>query len=217
MGILRSIGGIFVEYEKEGATDEGTSTPKKVTQEIPITHTSGVSAGPDASLIKRLEEGLKTAGAESCNTLFEIFDSMADEIADPAARLRASLKVVKRQGITTDAVLGDLGKLEQVLKEKEQAFEHDLERQIEREIAGRHSQAEQFDQAAAAKRLEIEKLRKEVVADEESRDRVQAETRAKEHEIEAVKATFIASLGVVQHRLAERRIMISSQQQGKGI
>lgn len=196
--IGKALKGLVIETSEE--TVEETSAEPRSTLSAP-------ALVVDPQIVTRLKDALKSAGTNSLATVLDLYASMVEEIPDSATRLRASFKIARKQGVTEEKVAKDFDALREVLDQKEQAFERDVQAQMQAAVGSRRDNVEKIRAVVAEKQAAVAKLQQEIAAASAAEHAAETEIAAEEQHIASVRAVFAASLAQVRAEISAQESM----------
>ncbi len=191
--------------------------PVRTTVTAPPNHPAASSAPPpkmDPDIRSQLEEAMLSDNDNSVGQLIAMMDSLAEDISDPAKLLRAAIKALKGQGVTTEKIVADLASDENILSSKETEFQGFIAEERKNRLGAKQQEAAAVGETVAQRRQQIAAIEAEIETLTSRQGALETETAEEARQLADVESRFAVTLDAIRGERAELKSKIETN--GKG-
>lgn len=151
----------------------------------------------------------KSAGSYS--DFLSNMDALSEAVPDEAQRIRATVKVLGKKGVTVAKLLNDVDACLGALEAENRTFKAATQDQIDQKVGSRRKTVEQLAAAQAAKQAQIAALQADISSLDAQQSSMAADIKAEEDNITVVQDRFSYVFTSMRASLTAQRARIASQ------
>ncbi len=164
---------------------------------------STTSVEPDPNIQKKLRDAIASINTPGYRELLDTLDALSD--FPPDSRLKGALSVLKKKGMSSTVVLGELDLITKVLNSEETRFENDIEQATKSEIDNEQREVANITSKVGDHEATIARLQDEIRAlNEEKSQRLTRVDDLKDSKADA-EARFGATIETVRSEISSMR------------